>query len=86
MKDRQLAWEDEGVRELVKGYLPATDEVEKLQRGNTSASRFFRKIMTRNYSNLQTTQGTYLVTPSGELLGYGAVVVLLIYVLWTLPR
>ncbi len=27
--------------------------------------------MTRNYSNLQTTQGTYLVTPSGELLGYG---------------
>ena len=51
--------------------MPATDEVDKLQRGNTSASRFFRNIMTRNYSNLQTTQGTYLVTPSGVLLGYG---------------
>ncbi|MCH7904352.1 MAG: hypothetical protein IH944_07260 [Armatimonadetes bacterium] len=51
--------------------MPATDEVDKLQRGNTPASRFFRQVMTRNYSNLQTTQGTYLVTPSGELLGYG---------------
>ena len=66
-----MAWEDEGVRELVKQFLPATDEVDKLQRGSSSASRFFRKVMTRNYSNLQTTQGTYLVTPSGELLGYG---------------
>ena len=45
--------------------------MDKLQRGNTAASRFFRAIMTRNYSNLQTTQGTYLVTPGGELLGYG---------------
>ena len=65
-----MAWQDAGVRELAKQFVPAADEVEKLQRGTTFASRFFQEIATRHFADLRTTQGTYIVAPSGALLGY----------------
>ena len=65
-----MAWEDAGVRELVKQFVPAADEVEKLERGNTFASKVFRKIATRHFAHVRTAQGTYIVAPSGALLGY----------------
>ena len=69
-----MAWEDAGVRELVvKQFVPAADEVEKLERGDTFASRFFQEIATRHFTDLHTTQGTYMVAPSGALLGFGHV-------------
>lgn len=65
-----MAWEEAGGRKLVKQFVPAADEVEKLQRGDTFAGRFFREIATRHYSDLRTPQGTYIVTPGGALLGF----------------
>jgi len=53
---------------LTEPYIPAADEVEKLEFGTDAASQFYKKIATRHVSGLRTTQGTYIVTPSGILL------------------
>jgi hypothetical protein len=70
-----LAWKDAEVRQLVKKhFIPAADEVDRLQRGNDSASRFFRSIARRSFSRLRTTQGTYIVSPGGVLIDFGNVI------------
>jgi len=75
VKDRQLAWKDADVRELVKKhFIPAADEVDKVRRGNNLASKFFRSIAQRSFSRLPTTQGTYIVSPAGVLIDFGNVI------------
>ena len=54
---------------MIKQFVPAADEVEKLERGHTAACSIFRKVATRHFDDLRTTQGTYIITPSGALLG-----------------
>jgi len=53
---------------LTEPFIPAADEVGKLEFGVDAASRFYKKIATRHIRGLPTSQGTYIVTPSGLLL------------------
>jgi hypothetical protein len=53
---------------LTEPFIPAADEVDKLEFGRDAASQFYRNIATRHVQGLRTTQGTYIVTPSGILL------------------
>ena len=53
---------------LTEPFIPAADEVEKLEFGNDAANQFYKKIATRHIPGLRSTQGTYIVTPSGILL------------------
>jgi len=53
---------------LTKPFIPTADEVDKLEFGRDAASQFYRTIATRHVPGLRTTQGTYIVTPSGILL------------------
>ena len=63
------------MRELVsKHFIPAADEVDRLQRGNDFAGKFFRGIAQRSFSRLRTTQGTYIVSPAGDLIDFGNVI------------
>ncbi|MCH7727221.1 MAG: hypothetical protein IH991_12190, partial [Planctomycetes bacterium] len=63
------------MRELVKKhFIPAADEVDKLRRGNSLASKFFRSFAQRSFSRLPTTQGTYIVSPAGVLIDFGNVI------------
>ena len=66
-----MAWTDPGIRKLAEQFIPAADEVKKLERGSDAASRFFQKIAKRHLRGVSSTQGTYLVTPSGILLDSG---------------
>ena len=61
-----MAWSNAEVRDLVASqFVAAADEVDKLLHGTGEASRLYREIATRHIDRLPTTQGTYLVTPSG---------------------
>ena len=63
------------MRELVcKHFIPAADEVDRLQRGNDFAGKFFRGIAQRSFARLRTTQGTYIVSPAGDLIDFGNVI------------
>ncbi len=63
------------MHELVeKHFIPAADEVDRLRRGNSLASKFFRSIAQRSFSRLRTTQGTYIVSPAGVLIDFGNVI------------
>ena len=53
---------------LTEPFIPAADEVGKLEFGVGAASRFYKRIATRHIRGLRTSQGTYIVTPSGILL------------------
>ena len=48
--------------------------MDRLQRRNDFACRFFRDIAQRSFSRLRTTQGTYIVTPAGVLIDFGNVI------------
>jgi hypothetical protein len=75
VKDRQFAWTDPEVRELVeKHFIPAADQVDKLQFGNNPASKFFQSIAQRSFTRLRTTQGTYIVSPGGVRIDFGNVI------------
>ncbi|MCH7727823.1 MAG: hypothetical protein IH991_15285, partial [Planctomycetes bacterium] len=50
---------------LAKPFIPAADEVDQLERGDDLGSKIYRQIRTRHISYLPTTQGAYIVTPSG---------------------
>ena len=63
-----MAWSDPEVNKLAAHFVAAAGEVSKLERGGDPGSRLFRKISTAHLSGLQTTQGTYIVTPAGKLL------------------
>ena len=54
---------------IAKSFLPAADEVQRLERGRGPVRSFYKKIAKRHIKRLGTTQGTYVVTPSGKLLG-----------------
>ena len=56
MKDRQLAWSSPEILKLAEPFLPAADEVGKLERGRGAASKFYRKIARRHTERLRTTQ------------------------------
>lgn len=63
------------MRDLVEEhFIPAADEVDRLKVGNDLASRFFRSIARRSFSDLRTTQGTYIVSPAGVLIDFGNVI------------
>jgi hypothetical protein len=63
------------VREIIqKHFIPAADEVDRLQRGTDLGSRFFQSIAQRSFSRLRTTQGTYIVSPGGVLIDFGNVI------------
>jgi hypothetical protein len=49
-------------------FIPAADEVGDLESGRDAASRLYQKIATRHIRGLRTSQGTYILTPSGILL------------------
>ena len=48
--------------------------MDRLQRGNDFAGKFFRSIAQRSFARLRTTQGTYIVTPAGVLIDFGNVI------------
>ncbi len=66
-----MAWSDPEINKLVTHFVAAAGEVGQLERGRDSGSRLFRKIATAHITGLQTTQGTYIVTPAGKLLTSG---------------
>lgn len=53
---------------LAAPFIPAADEVAQLESGMDAASRFYKRIATQHVRGLRTSQGTYMVTPSGILL------------------
>ncbi len=65
-----MAWSSPEILKLAESFLPAADEVGKLERGRGGVSKFYRKIARRHTERLRTTQGTYIVTPSGRLIDY----------------
>ena len=63
-------WADERVRELAKDFVLATDEVWQLQHRRDAEAKLFQR-MTRDVDingKFETKQGTYVCTPSGQLL------------------
>ncbi len=66
-----MAWSDPEINKLVTHFIAAAGEISQLERGRDSGSRLFRKIATPHLTGLQTSQGTYIVTPAGKLLTSG---------------
>ena len=66
-----MAWSDPEVNKLVANFVAAAGEVSQLERRRDPGSRLFRKIATPHLTGLQTTQGTYIVTPAGKKLASG---------------
>jgi hypothetical protein len=56
------------VVKLTRPFIPAADEVGDLESGRDAASRLYQKIATRHIRGLRTSQGTYILTPTGILL------------------
>lgn len=48
--------------------------MDKLERGNDFAGKFFRTFAQRSFSRLRTRQGTYIVSPGGVLIDSGNVI------------
>ena len=67
---RRSVWSDEKVIALAKQFVPAADEVFRLQRDDDPECRLFRK-MVRGHERASrgTMQGTYVFSPGGKLLG-----------------
>jgi hypothetical protein len=70
---RRSVWNDPKVLELVSKFVPAADEVHRLQSGSDAECRLFQKIAEQGHyagrtrpSN--TRQGTYAAAPSGVML------------------
>ena len=67
---RASAWSDKRVRELAHEFVPAADEVWRLQRGNNAESLFFQrsvnqgKVITDDGSR----QGLWVLSPGGQCL------------------
>ncbi len=56
---------------MLEPFIPAADEVTKVEHGYDLGSNIYWKIRKRNFRHLPTTQGTYIVTPSGILIDNG---------------
>lgn len=68
---RRSIWSKEAIIELSEQFVPATDEVWRLQNGSDPECRHFQKLAeVGHYRNHKSTrQGIYVSTPSGILLG-----------------
>lgn len=69
---RQAVWSDPQVIEHAKAFVPAADEVGRLQRGTETDGRFFLKIAEQGHYGGRpghSRQGIYAATPGGLLLG-----------------
>ena len=64
-----MAWSDPETNKLAASFVAATGEVSEMERGRDAGSRMFQKVATAHVSGLRTTQGTYILTPAGKLLG-----------------
>jgi len=70
---RRSVWSDEKVRALAASFVPAADNVGRLQRGQDEESRLFQKLAEQgHYAGRSvpsdTRQGIYAAAPSGVLL------------------
>jgi hypothetical protein len=70
---RQSVWTDSEVRELIAKFIPAADEVGRLQSGRDAECRLFRKIAEQGHYGgrtqpSRTRQGTYAITADGTFL------------------
>ena len=70
---RQSVWTDPEVRELAAKFIPAADEVGRLQSGVDAECRLFRKIAEQGHyagrtRPSRTRQGTYATTADGTFL------------------
>jgi hypothetical protein len=70
---RQSVWTDPEVRQLTAKFIPAADEVGRLQSGEDAECRLFQKIAEQGHYAGRTSpsgsrQGTYATTADGTLL------------------
>ena len=69
---RQAVWSDPQVIERAQAFVPAADEVGRLQRGTEADGRFFLTIAEQGHYGGRpghSRQGIYAATPGGLLLG-----------------
>lgn len=67
---RRSIWSDPKIIELAKQFVPAADEVWRLQRDDDPECRFFRRMVRgTEAASRGTMQGTYVFAPDGKLLG-----------------
>ncbi len=71
MAGRRSVWSDARLIELAKSFVPAADEVWRLQRGSDAECRTFQAMANRGHYRAKdgTRQGIYVCSPAGELLG-----------------
>ena len=71
MLGRRSIWSKPEIIELSRQFIPATDEVWRLQNGDDPECRHFQKIADKGHyrSHRTTRQGIYVCTASGVLLG-----------------
>ena len=70
---RQSVWTDPEVKELTAKFIPAADEVGRLQSGKDAECRLFQKIAEQGHyagrtRPSRTRQGTYATTADGTFL------------------
>lgn len=70
---RRSVWSNPRVQQLAARFVPAADEVGRLQRGDDAECRLFQKIAEQGHyagreQPTSTRQGTYAAAPSGVLL------------------
>ncbi len=70
---RRSVWADSAVQELLPKFVPAADEVGRLQRGKDHECLYFQAFAERGHyagrtEPTNTRQGIYAIAPSGELL------------------
>ena len=70
MAGRRSVWSDPRLIERARSFVPATDEVWRLQRGLGPESRAFQRMADRGHYRGKggSRQGIYVCTPDGELL------------------
>lgn len=73
MITRRSVWSETEVQELVQLFVPAADEVGRLQRGDDAECRFFKGFVEEGHYGGRTKptgtrQGIYAVTPGGAFL------------------
>ena len=70
MQGRRSVWSDERVIAASKRFVPAADEVWRLQRDDDPECRWFRTAVRGKANAVRgSMQGTYVLTTGGELLG-----------------
>jgi hypothetical protein len=70
---RRSVWSKKEIQDLLKKFIPAADEVSRLQRGKDTESRLFQAFAEHGhykgrFKPSNTRQGMYAVTPNGQFL------------------